>query len=62
LELQCRLRLKVRAMRLSRAALEKAIPSAAIFAFFLFSVRLNFWEAKRGRRGGGEEKVRVPAF
>jgi hypothetical protein len=49
-------------MRLSRAALEKAIPSAAIFAFFLFSVRLNFWEAKRGRRGGGEEKVRVPAF
>jgi len=62
LELQCRLRLKVRAMRLSRAALEKAIPSAAIFAFFLFSARLNFWEQKRGRRGGEEEKVRVPAF
>jgi small subunit ribosomal protein S13 len=36
-------------MRLSRAALEKAIPSAAIFAsfFFLFSARLNFWEQKR---------------
>jgi hypothetical protein len=32
------------------------------FFFFLFSARLNFWEQKRGRRGGEEEKLSVPAF
>lgn len=55
LELQCRLRLKVRAMRLSRAALEKAIPSAAIFAFFFVFCALEFLGSKawssRGRGG-----------
>jgi hypothetical protein len=32
------------------------------FRFFFVFCALKFWEAKRGRRGGGEEKVRVPAF
>ena len=62
LELQCRLRLKVRAMHLSRAALEKAIPSAAIFAFFVFCA-LKFLGSKSVVVAGvREEKVRVPAF
>ena len=43
-------------MRLSRAALEKAIPSAAISAFFLFSVRLNFLGSKRVVAGAGRKK------